>query len=114
MSVRKEVGHEKRSATELRQALAENREQMERDLSELGQRFHDFLNPRHLLSRHPILTAGVGAVIGFLIVRRPAQLLRAASRLAGLGAPLLLSALMKGDGSGSPAAPGPRPTNDDH
>ena len=96
---------EKRSAHDLREGFEKNREQIQRDLSELGQRFHDLLNPRHLLSRHPILTAGAGAVLGFLIVRRPAEVVRAASRLASLGAPLLLSALIKGDGSGSSEPP---------
>lgn len=105
---------EKRSAHDLREALEKNREQIQRDISELGHRFHDILNPRQLLSRHPILTAGAGAVIGFLIVRRPAQVVRAASRLASLGAPLLLSALIKGDGSGSSAASESPPTKDDH
>jgi len=99
---------------ELREALAKDRQQIESDLSELGSRFHDILSPRQLLSRHPILTVGAGAVLGFLIVRRPTQLLRAASRLAGLGAPLLLSALMKGDGSVSSAASEPRAANDNH
>jgi hypothetical protein len=103
-----------RSVRELREALAKDRQQIESDLSELGGRIHDILSPRQLLSRHPILTAGVGAVIGYLIVRRPAQLLRAASRLAGLGAPLLLSALMKGDGSGSSSASEPRAADDNH
>jgi hypothetical protein len=99
----------KRSASELRSTLAKNREQIDADLSELGNRFHEALNPRHLLSRHPILTAGAGAVLGFLIVRRPTQVMRAASRLVGLGAPLLLSALLKGDGSASVPEP---PTNE--
>ena len=105
---------EKRSAQDLREALEKNREQIQRDMSELGHRFHDILNPRQLLSRHPILTAGAGAVLGFLIVRRPAQVVRAASRLASLGAPLLLSALIKGDGSGSSAASESPSANDDH
>lgn len=96
---------EKRSARDLREGFEKNREQIQRDLSELGQRFHDILNPRQLLSRHPILTAGAGAVLGFLIVRRPAEVLRAASRLASIGAPWLLSALIKGDGSGSSEPP---------
>lgn len=105
---------EHRSARELREALAENREQMEKDLSELGDRFHDYLNPRHLLSRHPVLTAGAGAILGFLIVRHPAQLVRAASRLAGVGAPLLLSALLKGDGAASSEEPPSTPhTNEE-
>lgn len=112
MTLSKESQHE-RTAQELREALAQNREQMDRDLSELGHRFHDFVNPRHLLSRHPILTAGAGAVLGFLIVRRPAQIMRAASRLASIGAPLLLSALIKGDGQGTSDAAAPS-TNDEH
>lgn len=110
MSAIREDGKDRRSARELRESLAQNRERLDRDLSELGHRFQDFLNPRHLLGRHPILTAGAGAVLGFLIVRHPAHLLRAASRLAGLGAPLLLSALMKGDGEGpqTPSEPAAR------
>ncbi|MGH9461888.1 MAG: hypothetical protein ACRD1X_11760 [Vicinamibacteria bacterium] len=114
MSTKREERQPRRSVRELREALAKDRQQIESDLSALGDRFHDILSPRQLLSRHPILTAAVGAVMGYLIVRRPDQLLRAASRLAGLGAPLLLSALMKGDGSGSSAASEPRATNDDH
>ncbi len=98
---------EKRSAQELREVLANNRDRIERDLSALGHRFQVVLNPRHLLSRHPLLAAGAGAVLGFLIVRRPAQVMRAASRLVGLGAPLLLSALVKGVGAGSSGASGP-------
>ena len=97
---------EKRSARDLHEALEKNRKQIQKDLSELGHRFHNILNPRQLLSRHPILTAGAGAVLGFLIVRRPTEVVRAASRLASLGAPLLLSALIKGDGSGSSEPPG--------
>lgn len=105
---------EKRSARDLREALEKNRQQIQRDVSELGHRFHDILNPRQLLSRHPILTAGAGAVLGFLIVRRPAQVVRAASRLASFGAPLLLSALIKGDGASSSTASEPPPTNNNH
>jgi hypothetical protein len=114
MSTKKEERQSKRSVRELREALAKDRKQIETDLSELGHRVHDVLTPRQLLSRHPILAAGIGAVMGYLIIRRPAQLLRAASRLAGLGAPLLLSALMKGDGSGSSAASEPRAAKENH
>ena len=104
MHRKRAVGDESRSARELRQSLAENREQMEKDLAELGDRFQDIMNPRHLLSRHPILSLGAGALLGYLVIRRPAQLVRAVSRFAGLGAPLLLSALMKGNGSPSSVA----------
>ena len=112
MSAMREKEHQKRSASELRESLAKNRERIDSDLSELAERFHDVLNPRSLLSRHPILTAGVGTVLGFLVIRHPGQLVRAASRLATLGAPLLLSALIKGDGSGSSKASEPSPTTD--
>ena len=93
---------ERRSARELRESLARNREQLDKDLSALRNRFHEAWSPRRLLSRHPFWAAGAGAVLGFLLVRRPAVVLRAATRLAGMGAPLLLSALVRGDGSRRP------------
>jgi hypothetical protein len=44
---------------------------------------------------HPWLIVAAGAVVGFLVVKRPAMLLRAAGQLARWSAPLLVSSLLR-------------------
>jgi sigma54-dependent transcription regulator len=91
---------ERKSARELRQALARNRAQIAADVSAMENRVQESLNPLSIASRHPFLMAGAGAALGVLIVRRPAMFVRALRQLAGWGAPVLLSALVR---SHSPA-----------
>jgi hypothetical protein len=90
--------NDRRSVREIRGSLEHTRQQMDADLTVLGHRLEDSLNPVNIARRHPLVVAAAGAVFGFLLVRKPAMLLRAAVRLAGLGAPLLLSAILRPDG----------------
>jgi hypothetical protein len=96
---------DRKTARELRQALASNRAQIEADLSTMESRVSENLNPLNVVRRHPVLMAGAGAVLGVFIVRRPAMFARALGQIAGWGAPMLFSALVKGVGLG----PGARP-----
>ncbi len=98
---------DRKTARELRRALANNRAQIEADLSAMERRIAESLNPVNVVRRHPVLMAGAGAVLGIFIVRRPAMFARALGQVAGWGAPMLFSALVKGAGSG----PGRSPTN---
>ena len=90
---------DRKTARELRQALADNRARIESDLATMEKRVSESLNPVNVVRRHPVLMAGAGAVLGIFIVRRPAMFVRALGQIAGWGAPMLFSALVKGTGS---------------
>lgn len=96
---------DRRSVRQIRSSLERTRHQIESDLTTLGERLEDSLSPVNLVRRHPVLVAAAGAVAGFLIMRRPATLLRTMGRLAGWGAPLLLSALLRSDPGRQTAEP---------
>jgi hypothetical protein len=85
----------KRSAEEIRRSLAETREQIEGDLDDLGGRVQQTLDLRHQLIRHPLVLGLAGAAVGFLVVRRPAMVLKALGRIAKWGTPMLLSAFLR-------------------
>jgi hypothetical protein len=101
------VSEDHKGSRELRQELVDNREQIEADLSALGDRLEETLNLRHMMGRHPWLLAGAGAVLGVLVVRHPALVMRNVGRLAGWGAPLLLSVLLRRDPEPEPPQPFP-------
>ncbi len=96
---------DRRTARELREALANNRARIEADLSAMESRVNESLNPVNVVRRHPALMAGAGAVLGIFIVRRPAMFARALGQIAGWGAPMLFSALVKGTGLKSGRGP---------
>lgn len=96
---------DRKTARELRQALASNRVQIEADLSAMERRIGESLNPVNVVRRHPVLMVGAGAVLGLFIVRRPAMFARALGQIAGWGAPMLFSALVKGAGLGPRRSP---------
>lgn len=83
----------RRTAAAIRQSMAENRARLESDLDELEERLEESFSPRLLLARHPVLTAVLGAAVGFLVVRNPALLTKSLSRLAKLSAPFVLRSL---------------------
>jgi hypothetical protein len=85
----------KRSAEEIRNSLNETRGQIESDLDDLGGRFQRTFDLRHQIIRHPLVLGVAGAAVGFLVVRRPAMVIKALSRIAKWGAPLLLSAFLR-------------------
>lgn len=78
--------------------MADNRAQLEEDLIELEDRLDESFNPKRLLSRHPVMTSVAGAVVGFLVFRRPTILVKSLTRLAQLGAPFVVKALLQRDG----------------
>ncbi len=85
----------KRSAREIRESIEANREQIEEDLSTLGDRIQKSVNPIRQVGRHPLILAAAGAVVGFLVIKNPALLARSMGRLAKWGAPLVLTALFR-------------------
>lgn len=93
-----------RSTSEIRESLDTARRQIEEDLETLGERLQASMNPLRQLGRHPILIAVAGAVFGFLLVKRPALLMRAAGRVARWGTPLVLSALLRSPAKGETTA----------
>lgn len=103
----------RRSTKELKSSLGDNRRRLEEDLEELEDRFEDNLSPRHLFARHPVLVSIAGALVGALVVRRPALVARSVGRLAQLGAPLLLRTLLKRDAPDRGASGGEAPVADD-
>ena len=92
-----------RSSHEVRRSLRQNRQQIEEDLDALGGRLGEQLNPRRLVRRHPVLWIASGAVLGYLLIRKPALLARGLGKLAGWGAPLLLSGLINPSSGRKPA-----------
>lgn len=84
-----------RSAAEIRQSLRTTYERVEKDLDTLGDLVQSNMNLRRQLVRHPILAVVSGAVVGLVLVKRPAKIARALRRLAGWWAPVVLSALLR-------------------
>lgn len=91
----------KRSADEIRKSLDATREQIEGDLDNLGHRLKRTMDLRHQIIRHPLVLGVAGAAVGFLVVRRPAMIMKALGRLAKWGAPMLLSAFLRPHSSAS-------------
>ena len=91
----------KRSAEEIRSSLDATKAQIDDDLDALNQRFQKRMVLRQAVA-HPLLLAAVGAAVGFLVVKRPAMLLRAAGQLAKWSAPLLVSSLLRPPSSSDP------------
>ena len=102
----------KRSAKEIRQALEARQKQIDGDLSALGDRAQRTMDVRQQVMRHPLFFAIAGAVVGFVVVRRPAMFLKAVRRLVSIGTPVIVSALLR-----SPPPPPPvkseAPPNDE-
>lgn len=86
---------ERRSAKEIRSSLWETRQRLDRDLEELDFRLHQSLSPKEIFSRHPALIGVAGAVIGYLLISRPAMIAKGIARVAQVSAPLLARALLK-------------------
>lgn len=91
----------KRSAKEIRQSLEARQKQIDGDLSALGDRAQQTMNVRQQVMRHPLFFALAGAVVGFVVVRRPTLFLKAVRRLVSIGTPVIVSALLR---SPSPSA----------
>jgi Flp pilus assembly protein TadB len=85
----------KRSAKEIRESLESRQEQLDRDLDALGERVQRTMDVRRHVMRHPLIFALAGAVVGFVVVRKPSILFKAVRRLASIGAPVLVSALLR-------------------
>jgi hypothetical protein len=85
----------KRSAKEIRESLESRQEQLDQDLNVLGDRVQRTMDVRHHVMRHPLIFALAGAVVGFVVVRKPSILFKAVRRLASIGAPVLVSALLR-------------------
>ena len=85
----------KRRAEEIRNSLDETREQIEGDLDDLGDRLRQTLDLRHQILRHPLVLGLAGAAVGFLVVKRPAMVIKTLGRIAKWGAPMLLSTFLR-------------------
>lgn len=81
--------------------MADTRAKLEDDLIELEDRVEDSFNFKRLLSRHPVVTSVAGAVLGFVVFRRPSLVVKSVTRLAQLGAPFVVKALLQRDERGS-------------
>jgi hypothetical protein len=64
-------------------------------LDDLGGRVQQTLDLRHQIIRHPLVLGLAGAAVGFLVVRRPAMVIKALGRIAKWGTPMLLSAFLR-------------------
>ena len=93
----------KRSAKEIRQSLEARQKQIDGDLSALGDRAQRTMDVRQQVMRHPLFFAIAGAVVGFVVVRRPAMFLKAVRRLVTIGTPVIVSALLRSPPPSSPA-----------
>ncbi len=89
----------RRSTRQIRKSLHETRKRLEHDLEELEERVEESVRPRNVLSRHPALMTAAGAVIGLLMIRNPALIGRALTRLAQASAPFLVRAVLQKGGS---------------
>lgn len=89
------MSRSRRSTRQIRKSLHETRKRLDRDLLELETHVDDALSPRNILSRHPALMTAAGAVIGLLVVRKPAMLGRALTRLAQASAPFLVRSVLQ-------------------
>ena len=89
----------RRSSREIRRSLHVTRKRLDRDLAELQERLEQSVSPRNILSRHPALVTMAGAVVGVLVVRNPALVVRALTRLAQASAPFVVRSLLSRGGS---------------
>ncbi len=89
----------RRSTRQIRKSLHETRKRLDHDLGELEQHVEESVSPRNILSRHPALMTAAGAVIGLLLIRNPAMIGRALTRLAQASAPFLVRAVLQKGGS---------------
>lgn len=89
----------KRSTRQIRKSLHETRKQLDRNLGELEDHVDESFSPRNILSRHPALMTAAGAVIGLLVIRNPAIIGRALTRLAQASAPFLVRTVLQKGGS---------------
>ncbi len=89
----------RRSTRQIRKSLHETRKRLDHNLEELEDRLAESVSPRHVLSRHPALMTAAGAVIGLLVIRNPAMIGRALTRLAQASAPFLVRAVLQKGGS---------------
>ncbi len=89
----------KRSTRQIRKALHETRKRLDRNLGELEDHVDESFSPRNILSRHPALMTAAGAVIGLLVIRNPAIIGRALTRLAQASAPFLVRTVLQKGGS---------------
>jgi hypothetical protein len=90
----------RRTVAELRRSIDANREQIDEDLATLGDRVDVGVHSVRRLGRHPVVIVAAGAVMGFLVFKKPTMLLRAAGRIARWGAPLVLSGLLRPSSAG--------------
>ena len=79
-----------RSSDEIRASLSETRSRLSADLDALGDRLRGSFSTKNLMSRYPAFVIGAGALTGCLLFRRPMAIVRMATRLAGLSAPILI------------------------
>ncbi len=93
------MSRSRRSTRQIRKSLHETRKRLDHDLTELEEHVEESVSPRHILSRHPALMTAAGAMIGLLVVRNPAMIGRALTRLAQVSAPLLVRAFLRRGGS---------------
>jgi hypothetical protein len=84
----------RRTTREIRQSLARTRETLDHDLEELELRLEESFSPKRFFARHPALVSIAGIIVGVLVVRNPALVGRGIMRLAHLGSPFLLKALV--------------------
>ena len=89
----------KRSSRQIRKSLHETRQRLDRNLVELQDHVEESVSPRNILSRHPGLMTAAGAVIGLLVIRNPAMIGRAITRIAQASAPFLVRAVLQRGGS---------------
>jgi len=89
----------KRSTRQIRKSLHETRKRLDHDLAAIEDRVEESVSPRNILSRHPALMTAAGAVVGLLVIRDPAMIGRALTRLAQASAPFLVRAVLQKGGS---------------
>ena len=89
----------RRSTRQIRKSLHETRKRLDHDLGELEEHVEESVSPRNILSRHPALMTAAGAVIGLLVIRNPAMIGRALTRLAQASAPFLVRTVLQKGGS---------------
>ena len=104
----------RRTTRQIRSSLHETRQRLDGDLTELQDRLEESVSPRNILSRHPAIMTAAGAVFGVLVVRNPAVVVKALTRLAQASAPFLVRALLTRGGPPAgqiPAGNGGGPTS---
>lgn len=89
----------KRSTRQIRKSLHETRERLDNDLSALQDCVEETVSPSNILARHPALMTIAGAIVGLVVVRNPAIVARALTRIAQASTPLLVRALFQRGGT---------------